>query len=413
MQRILEALARSKQDGGPSQLRAAPAREPQEVAPALAEVQPDELAQALPGEASVTERIAVAAAFASGHLTVADTVVPFTRPAAKVEAVEPINPQAIRGLEAIAQKARDDSPDASADDEVDLPPPSVPRGAEDIVYSRTRRHAVSQEFFRAHRVIAGFPHTPAAEAYRILATHVVQLVRENGWNVLAVVSPSFGEGKTLTAVNLAITLASEIGHTVLLVDGDLRNPKVHTFFDLPAHPGLSDHMVQGVPLEDLLVNPGIDKLVVLPGGRALRSASELLGSRQMQALVTELKQRYAARVVVFDLPPVLMSADTLAFVPHVDATLMVVEEGKTGAEEAARAAEVLRSAKLIGTVLNKSSFSSVEGSPLFKGRAVAGSRREPSLNGVPHDDGERVPDHAAAKAARPAFWRRIFFRAPR
>jgi protein-tyrosine kinase len=329
--------------------------------------------------------------------------------------VEPINRHAIHSLEEIATRAphlgRGDA--TSGQQPVAEPSLRVPdpvREQEQPLPRISRKHSVSRDFFQTRQVIAGHDHSPAAEAYRVLGTQVLQRMRENMWNGLAVVSPGFGEGKTLTAVNLAITLAREADHTVLLVDADLRNPKVHTYFGMPAQPGLSEHLVEGAPLERCLVDPGIDKLAVLPGGKALRSASELLGSRQMRSLVTALQRHDPSRIVVFDLPPLLVSADALAFLPHADATILVVEEGRTGAADAAHAAELLQSMNLIGTVLNKSRFPTVEQPPTFKGRAfTTGGRREPSLGKVPQDDNENGLDRGetAAKPVRKSLWRRI------
>jgi protein-tyrosine kinase len=231
------------------------------------------------------------------------------------------------------------------------PTPAVP---EEIVYTRTRSVSVSKELLRRHRVIAGTHDRAVEDAYKILCTQVRQRMRDKGLNALAVVSPGPGEGKTLTAINLAISLSGEIGQTVLLVDADLRHPSVHEYFGLGTLPGLSEHLLDQVPLEAILLNPGIQDFVLLPGGRPLHNSTEMLTSPRMHALVREVKNRYPSRMIVFDLPPVLTVADAMAFAPHVDATLMVVEEEKTGAGDLLRAAEMLASTNLIGTVLNNS-----------------------------------------------------------
>ena len=115
-----------------------------------------------------------------------------------------------------------------------------------------------------------------------------------------------------------------------------------------------DYLISDSPLEDLLIHPDIGHLVILPGGKPLSNSSEMLGSTKMMDLVQELKKRYPSRIVLFDLPPLLSAADALAFSPFVDATLLVVEEGKTQREDVSRAAELLSSTHLIGAVLNKS-----------------------------------------------------------
>lgn len=224
-----------------------------------------------------------------------------------------------------------------------------------IVYTQTRHAEVSSEFLRSKRIISGLDPDPFTDAYRILRTQVLQRLRENKWNVLAVTSPGPSEGKTLTAINLAISLAMEVNYTVLLVDADLRHPNVHNYFGLEPESGLSDYLLSDKPLQELLVHPaGIQGLVVLPGGKSLPNSSEMLNSPKMSRLVEELKTRYPSRIVLFDLPPLLATADAIAFTPYVDAALLVLEEGKTSTQDAQHATELLKDTHLIGAVLNKS-----------------------------------------------------------
>jgi protein-tyrosine kinase len=225
-----------------------------------------------------------------------------------------------------------------------------------IRYTRTRTEPVGRPQLRESRVVSAFEDSPFTEAFRILSTQVLQRLREHGAHTLAVTSPVDGEGKTLTAVNLALSLASWVDATVLLVDADLRRPAVHSCFGLPAAPGLSDYLLRDeADIADLLVRlEGIDRFVFLPGGGPLANSAEMLGSPRMAHLVAELKARYASRIVVFDLPPVLTTADALAFAPCVETVLLVLEDGRSRAEDARRAAELLQKTRLIGTVLNKS-----------------------------------------------------------
>jgi len=196
---------------------------------------------------------------------------------------------------------------------------------------------------------------PFVDAFKILRTQVMHRLREHAWNVVGVTSPDEGEGKSLTAVNLAVSLAMETTQTVLLVDANLMRPSVHEFFGLDDDcPGLTDYLLDGEPLEDLLLNPGIDRFVILPGGKPVSNSTELLTSPKMVTLVQDMKHRYRSRIVIFDLPPLLHTADVLAFAPYTDALLLVVEEGKTTAEEVQRALSlVTKSHPLLGTVLNK------------------------------------------------------------
>ena len=226
--------------------------------------------------------------------------------------------------------------------------------AQEVQYSQTRQVEVTDEELRNNRVVTGFEPCAYTDAYKMLRTQVLQRLNENDWNVLAITSPGKGEGKTLTALNLAASLAMEVNYTVLLVDADLRHPSLHSHLGIPGQPGLSDYLLDDTPLADLLVHPkGIDHLTVLPGGRALLNSAEMLNSPKMTRLVEEMKHRYPSRIVVFDLPPVLNAADAMAFAPYVDATLLVLEEGKTKRKEAKHALELLASTNVLGTVLNK------------------------------------------------------------
>lgn len=231
---------------------------------------------------------------------------------------------------------------------------AAPTAPSQIVYTQTRQAEVSKEFLRGKRIISGFDPDSFTDAYRILRTQVLQRLRENKWNVLAVTSPGLNEGKTLTAINLAISLAMEVNYTVLLVDADLRHPNVHTYFGLEPEFGLSDYLLSDKPLQEILVHPGIQGLVVLPGGKPLANSSEMLSSPKMSRLVEELKTRYPSRIVLFDLPPLLATSDAIAFAPYVDAALLVLEEGKTSTQDAQYATELLKDTHLIGAVLNKS-----------------------------------------------------------
>jgi len=225
---------------------------------------------------------------------------------------------------------------------------------EQVAYSQTRHIEVSAADLRAKRVVTGFDPCTFTDAYKMLRTQVLQRLNENNWNVLAVTSPGTGEGKTLTALNLAVSLAMELNYTVLLVDANLRHPSLHEHLGLPGSPGLSDYLSKDTPLTELFVHPrGIDYLTILPGGQAMLNSAEMLNSPKMSQLVDEMKNRYASRIVIFDLPPVLNAADATAFTPYVDATLLVVEEGKTRRKEIEHAMELLSSTNVLGTVLNK------------------------------------------------------------
>jgi capsular exopolysaccharide synthesis family protein len=223
-----------------------------------------------------------------------------------------------------------------------------------LIYAHTPTFEVSAEVLREHRVIAGMPPGPEADAYRVLRTRVLRRMGEQNFSVLAVTSPSAGVGKSITAINLALCIAMEVSRTVLLIDGDLRKPQLHRLLGLPSSlKGLAEYLADSAPLESCLAHPNVGRVTLLPGGRALQNSSEMLSSPRMCELMQSVKLRYAERVVIVDLPPLLGSDDALGFLPFVDATLLVVEDGVTTREELADCAELLKETPLVGTVLNK------------------------------------------------------------
>lgn len=223
-----------------------------------------------------------------------------------------------------------------------------------IQYSQTRVARLDPRHLKAMHVIYGDADRAGLTAYKMLRTQVLQRMTARGWNALAVTSPRPGDGKTLTTINLALSLARELTQTVLLVDMDLRNPCVHRYFGLNPEKGIGDYLKGKAPMSDVLVNPDIERLVLMPGRSAIENSSEILSSPAMGGLVHELKTRYPSRMVLFDLPPVLAADDALAFAPYVDAFLLVLRDGKNTREDLEHTMEIMKDAPIIGTVLNAS-----------------------------------------------------------
>ena len=223
----------------------------------------------------------------------------------------------------------------------------------EIHYTYTRTVAVDLERLRRHRLIVAGCDENLGEAYKLLRTHILHGTKREGRNTLMVTGPLPNEGKTLTTINLAIAISQKAGQTVLLVDGDLRNPSIHRYLDIPSGPGLIDYLTSGYPIAESLVHPeGMANLVVLPAGQPTAQSGELLSSPLMGELVKELKHFYPDRYVLFDLPP-LLYADPLAFAPLVDGIILVVEAGSTPREEITRALGMLKGFPILGCVLNK------------------------------------------------------------
>jgi protein-tyrosine kinase len=223
-----------------------------------------------------------------------------------------------------------------------------------IVYTQTRQLDVDPDYLRRNRVISGL-NDPVGEPYKILRTKVLQRMRANNWRTLAITSPTEGCGKTLTSINLAISIAREVNQTVLLVDLDLKRPQIQRYFTQEHLPGISDYLTRETPVSELLFNvKGVERLVVLPGHASVTHSSEMLSSPRMISLIEEMKSRYPSRLVLLDMPPVLANDDVLAFSPHVDAVLLVAVDGETDKDELRRATALLDKMNILGITLNKS-----------------------------------------------------------
>jgi protein-tyrosine kinase len=218
---------------------------------------------------------------------------------------------------------------------------------------------VDRAALRERRVVMPNEPSPAAHAYRMLRTQLLRQARNNHLRMIGVVSCADGEGKTLTAVNLALSTAAEPNQTVLLVDLDLRRPSVATLLGLNVASGLDSWFESGdVAVADLFVRlEGIERLRVLPALAPVAGSSEALAGARTHELLTELKTRYTDRMVILDLPPVLLTDDVLTIAPLLDGVLIVVSEGRTRREDVARVRELLSSVRILGTVLNLASES--------------------------------------------------------
>ncbi len=223
------------------------------------------------------------------------------------------------------------------------------------VYSKSKTISLDPTVVKENRCVCISPDAPEMDAYKVLRTHIKHRMKEKGWNTVMITSVLPGEGKTVTAINLAITFAKEFSRTVLLVDCDLRMQKVHEYLGYPSPKGLVDYLVDGTPLQDLITWPGIDKMTIISGGRKIQESTELLVSPKMKSLMGELKSRYDDRIVLFDVPPILGNADAIAFAPMVDCIIGVVEEGKTSIHDVKKAIEMIPQEKFLGFVLNRGS----------------------------------------------------------
>jgi protein-tyrosine kinase len=221
------------------------------------------------------------------------------------------------------------------------------------VYSSTKVIQCDADLLHRNRVVSVCTRDEA-DRLKILRTQILNTMSEEGKNTLMITSANAGEGKTLTAINLAISFSHQFNKTVLLVDGSIKKPAIHKYMGLEDGPGFADCLVGKKSMTDGLVNPGMDRIVILRGGTPHTNSAELLGSEKMKALLREMKERYPERFIIFDTSSVLTSADPLVLANLVDGILLVVEAEKTKKEDVLKALEMFKNKPVIGTVFNKS-----------------------------------------------------------
>ncbi|HEY2432314.1 MAG TPA: CpsD/CapB family tyrosine-protein kinase [Vicinamibacterales bacterium] len=202
-----------------------------------------------------------------------------------------------------------------------------------------------------HRLVSALaPQSPAAEQYRSLRTRIKNAEHGRTLRSIVVTSPNKGDGKSLTAANLALAMAQDFQQRVLLVDGDLRRPAIHHLFGISDSPGLADVLTGAASLDDALVAVADHHLSVLPSGPTSSHPAELLGSIAMRRTLDALRTRYDR--IIIDMPPVAPLADVSIALGMVDGLLMIVRAGVTPKPAIERALAGLDTNKVVGLVLN-------------------------------------------------------------
>jgi receptor protein-tyrosine kinase/non-specific protein-tyrosine kinase len=194
--------------------------------------------------------------------------------------------------------------------------------------------------------------TPIAEEYRRLKSMLIRETKSDFNNSVMITSSVEGEGKTLTAINLAIAIAQEIDHSVLLIDADLRNPMVHKYLEIEYKYGLNDFLSRDIDVSELFIKTGLPHLKVIPAGERTEHASELLASSKMKSLMHELKKKYMDRYIIVDTPPIASFADAITIGSYVDGIIFVVKERGVKHKTIEESLGILKSFKILGVVFN-------------------------------------------------------------
>ena len=193
--------------------------------------------------------------------------------------------------------------------------------------------------------------TPDAEAYRILRTNIEFNRKSADANSITIVSGGAGEGKSTTLVNLAY-ICAQGGYNTLMIDGDLRRPKLHTFFDINNSVGLTNYLTTELMLEDVILQTPVDNLYFMPSGILPADAAGILNSRRMSELIADVKNRFD--LVLIDSPPILGVSDAAVLASEVDLTMVVIQHRKLPRSMLLRVKQCVENVggNLLGVVLN-------------------------------------------------------------
>lgn len=222
-----------------------------------------------------------------------------------------------------------------------------------IIYNETTSLKLNPVHLENNRIIATNKNNPLSGVFDSLRTQVLQKMEENNWRTIAIVSPTPESGKTVIAINLAISISQLPQKTSMLIDFDLRKPRVASYLGIKTKNSINELLSGDAELPDVMVNPGIPRFTVLPTNEPELKSSEILSSKKIERMITEVKERYESRVVIIDLPPLLSTDDAMVLLPLVDCALLVVGDGMNTESELEDAMRLLSKCNLLGVVLNR------------------------------------------------------------
>ena len=197
-----------------------------------------------------------------------------------------------------------------------------------------------------------YPDSPIAEEFRRLKSMIIRETKADFLNSIMITSSIDSEGKSTVALNLAVSMAQELDHSILLVDADLRKPMLHEYLGIEYEYGLSDYLTGDIDLSEILIRTGIGNLVFLPAGHSVNNPVELLSSKKMHALVKELKQRYMDRYIFIDTPPILSFSEGITIASYVDGIVFIVKERRAQKKTIEDALDMVKERKVLGIVYN-------------------------------------------------------------
>lgn len=211
------------------------------------------------------------------------------------------------------------------------------------------------------------PRSTVADQYRVIKRPLIRNAMGKGastithGNLIMVTSALAGEGKSFTSINLAMSIANEMDHTVMLVDADVARPSLPRMLGVPQGPGLLDVLNGSADMRDVLLRTNVEKLTVLPSGDPHPRATELLASDAMRQLLDDIATRYPDRIVIFDSPPLLLTTESRVLATNMGQIVMVVHADKTRQSDVQHALSTIDNCPLRMLVLNQARTASTDG----------------------------------------------------
>lgn len=235
----------------------------------------------------------------------------------------------------------------------------VPDSAWDNV-AQSRRVALNLEAIAASGIVTpAAPRSQMADQYRVIKRPLIANAIGRGaasikhGNLIMVTSALPGEGKSFTSINLAMSMAAEMDHTVMLVDADVARPSILRMLGLPQGPGLLDLLEGKSDMASVLMRTNVDKLTILPSGTPHAKATELLASEAMSKLLHDMSTRYPDRIIIFDSPPLLLTTESRVLATHMGQIVVVVHADRTLQGTVQQALAAIETCPVKMMVLNK------------------------------------------------------------
>ena len=248
------------------------------------------------------------------------------------------------------------------------PAPDLDEASEAVLYTPTevsgptsRQIDIDMDALVASGIVSpNAPRSQIADQFRVIKRPLIKNAMGRGaslvkhGNLIMITSALPGEGKSFTALNLAMSIATELDNTVMLVDADVARPSVMRMLGLPVGPGLLDLVLdETADLSSVLLKTNIEKLTILPSGTPHPRATELLASDAMTRLLEDIATRYSDRIIVFDSPPLLPTTEARVLATHMGQIVLVVHAGRTLQSEARQALATIESCPIKLLLLNK------------------------------------------------------------